>query len=74
MDMKAFAEWLHEMQWLTGGCVLKMSSEGGGIALELTWAHGQAMSYSHTDCVEVELRQMRADVHKQVVRQMLNPA
>ena len=71
MDLKDFAEWLHEMQELTGGCVLKMRADGrAGIALELSWRQdGHAVSYSH-HMSGVELRQMRVDVQKQVMRQI----
>jgi len=71
MDLKDFAEWLHEMQELTGGCVLEMRVDGrAGIALELSWRQdGQAVSYSH-HMSGVELRQMRVAVQKQVMQQI----
>ena len=71
MNLKDFAEWLHEMQELTGGCVLEMRVDGpAGIALELSWRQdGKAVSYSH-HMSDIELRQMHVAVQKQVMRQI----
>jgi len=71
VDLKIFAEWLHEMQELTGGCVLAMRAEGrAGMVLELSWEQdGQAMSYSHP-MSGTELCQMPVFVEIQVLQQI----
>jgi hypothetical protein len=71
VNIKDFAEWLHEMQAVTGGCVLEMRADGrSGIALELSWRQdGQAMGYAH-HMSGVELRQMHSAVQKQVLAQI----
>lgn len=72
MDLKELATWLHDMQELTGGCVLEMRADGraGGLALELSWRQdGQAMGYAH-HLSGVELRQMYVSVQSQVLEQI----
>ena len=71
MDLKDFAEWLHEMQELTGGCVLEMRVDRrGGIAMELSWRQDrQAVSYSY-HLSGFELRKMHVAVQKQVMQQI----
>ena len=71
MDLKYFAEWLHEMQELTGGCVLEMRVDRrGGIAMELSWRQDrQAVSYSY-HLSGFELRKMHVAAQKQVMQQI----
>ena len=70
MDLKEIAEWLHEMQGLTGDCVLEMRADGRGIAMRLSWRQdGQAMSYTH-HMNGLELCLMQVAAQKQVMQQI----
>ena len=71
MNLNDFAEWMHEMQELTGGCVLEMRAYGrAGIELELSYRKdGKAVSRSQR-MDGFELRQMDASAQKQVMQQI----
>jgi len=71
MNLNDIAKWMHEMQELTGGCVLEMRAYGrSGIELELSWRKdGHAVSHSHR-ISGLELRQMDVSAQKQVMQQI----
>ena len=72
MNLNDIAKWMHEMQELTGGCVLEMRAYGqSGIELELSWRQEYGLAVSHSHRISgLELRQMDASAQKQVMQQI----